>query len=48
MDRYGGLVDKPGVADGDGESWEAAAKRLRGGCARQLHPLVSEVMADGQ
>lgn len=30
MDRYGGLVDAPGVPDEDGESWAEAADRLRG------------------
>ncbi|QIO25489.1 hypothetical protein [Haloarcula sp. JP-L23] len=45
MDRYGGLVDDPGVPDGDGESWAEAAERLRGK-RRRLHPLVSEVCED--
>lgn len=45
IDRYGGLVDQPGEARGDGESWADAADRLRGDRDR-LHPLVSEVSDD--
>lgn len=47
MDRYGGLVDDPGEAAGDGESWEEAAQRLRGE-TRRLHPLVREVLDDAE
>lgn len=46
MDRYGGLVDDPGVPDGDGESWAEAAERLREK-HRRLHPLAREV-TDGE
>ncbi|WP_367175070.1 hypothetical protein [Haloarcula rubripromontorii] len=42
MDRYGGLVDEPGVRAGNGESWEEAARRLRGQ-TRRLHPLARKV-----
>jgi hypothetical protein len=45
IDRYGGLVDDPGEPAGDGESWEAAARRLRGQ-TRRLHPLAREVLDD--
>jgi hypothetical protein len=47
MDRYGGLVDDPGVRAGDGESWEEAARRLRGG-TRRLHPLAKELCDDSE
>lgn len=41
MSQYGGLVDDPGVPDGDGETWEDAAQRIRGDRDRLL-PLARD------
>lgn len=46
MTDYDAPVDA-GEPAGEGESWQAAAERLRGQ-TRRLHPLVYEVFGDGE